>query len=693
MREPTTNHGAQRVFSPAAVALWLVAACSSSSPGATLAAGGSGKTGSGGSQPGGGAFGVGGGNGGASGGGGTAGVSGEDGSAAAGGRGTGGVGAAGRTSAGGTVGQGGGGAGGGSARGGSNGAGGALGSGGALSTGGTGPSGDAAIGSGGGTGSGGVSALGGAAAGGAARAGGTSGQGGATGRGGASGAGGTTITGPALAFPGAQGFGKKATGGRNGVVFHVTNLNDSGAGTFRDAVSTSNRIIVFDVGGYIQLKTAVGTKSNLTIAGQTAPGGGIGFRGGEISFANQSNIIMRHVRIRPGSETESTEDDALSLYLASTVIVDHSSMEFGPWNNIDGVGDTDKALVTDVTFQDSLIADPTGQQFGAHCESVGSDWAFYRNIFANSHNRNPLAKINNVFVNNLLYNYEAGYTTHTSTAFKHDLVNNYFVMGPSSGDTDNTWFQIDKNQSMYYSGNLKDSNKNGTLDGSTTTPYWYQGEGTVLSKPWSTETTASTPLDTPSAARVAMSRAGALPRDPIDALIIGQALSLGKGAAGGGAGSAGTIYTSQSQTGLDNNGYGTIAGGTKPADSDNDGMPDPWEIATGSDPKKDDAMTKASDGYALVEHYINWLAEPHASTTAGTSVDVDLAGLAEGFRTVSPTYTVSSAQNGTADLQADKHTARFQPSADFQGLASFSFTVTGSDNTKYTNSVAVLVAP
>jgi pectate lyase len=125
-----------------------------------------------------------------------------------------------------------------------------------------------------------------------------------------------------LAFPEAQGFGKKSTGARNGAVYHVTNLNDSGAGSFRDAVSASNRFVVFDVGGYIQLKTAVGTKSDLTIAGQTAPGGGIGFRGGEISFANQSNIIMRHVRIRPGSETASTDDDALSLYLAHSVIVD-----------------------------------------------------------------------------------------------------------------------------------------------------------------------------------------------------------------------------------------------------------------------------------------------------------------------------------------------------------------------------------
>ncbi|WNG26840.1 hypothetical protein F0U62_24590 [Cystobacter fuscus] len=500
-----------------------------------------------------------------------------------------------------------------------------------------------------------------------------------------------------LAFPGAQGFGKNATGGRNGTVYHVTNLNDSGAGSFRDAVSSSNRIVVFDVGGYIQLETAVSVKSNITIAGQTAPGEGIGFRGGEISFAKSSNIICRYLRVRPGSETASTTDDALSLYRARNVMIDHSSFEFGPWNNIDGVSDDwQNAPVTDITIQDSLIANPTGQQFGAHTESVSSQWAWYRNIFANSHNRNPLAKINTVFVNNLIYNYSAAYTTHTSTNFKHDILNNYFVFGPASTGTDNTWFQVDKNQSIYYQGNLKDTNRNGKLDGATTTPYWYQGPGTVLSSPWSSETTATAPLDTTSAARVAISMAGPLPRDPVDALLISQVSKLGSGTTGTGANTAGPdggLYTSQAQTGLPNNGYGSIAGGSRPTDTDNDGMPDTWEMATGSQPNVNDAMTKAADGYALIERYINWLAEPHASTTAGAAVNIDLSAWSAGFLSVSPTYTVTAAKNGTVTLQSDGHTARLQPASGFRGLSSFTFTVKGSDGSAYTKEVVVLVAP
>jgi hypothetical protein len=674
-------------FLTAAISAVVLASCSSGATGTAAGAGGSGQAGAG---PGAG------GNPSSGGADGTGGVTAAGGDASTGdAAGGGGTGSGGVTGAGGASASGGAQATGGSrASGGATGPdgattapGGATGAGGATSRGGSSGSGGAI---------GGATGAGGAVTGGATSAGGSTAGGGTTGTGGVVGTGGTTVsTGPALAFPGAQGFGKKATGGRNGVVYHVTNLNDSGAGSFRDAVSVANRIIVFDVGGYIQLKTAVGTKGNLTIAGQTAPGEGIGFRGGEISFANQTDIIMRHVRIRPGSETESTDDDALSLYSSGNVIIDHASLEFAPWNNIDGVGTTDDP-VTDVTFQDTLVADPTGQQFGAHTESVGGNWSWYRSIFANSHNRNPLAKVNNVFVNNLLYNCSAGYTTHTSTSFKHDILNNYFVFGPASTGTDNTWYQIDLNQSIYYSGNLKDSNLNGTLDGATTTPYWYQGTGTVLSSPWSSETTAYPTLDAPSAARAAISRAGTLPRDAMDALIISQIMTLGKGTTGSGAGTVGPdggLYTSQAETGLPNNGYGSITGGTRPTDTDNDGMPDVWESATGSDPAKDDAMTKAADGYALVERYINWLAEPHATSAAGAAVNVDLAAYGTGFGGAAATYAVAGGQNGAVTLGSDKHTATFQPTAGFKGLGSFTFTVTAADGSKYSDDLVVLVTP
>jgi hypothetical protein len=252
------------------------------------------------------------------------------------------------------------------------------------------------------------------------------------------------------------------------------------------------------------------------------------------------------------------------------------------------------------------------------------------------------------------------------------------------------------NQSIYYAGNLKDTNLNGALDGATTTPFWYQGPGTILSAPWSSPTLASPPHDTQSAYRIAVSFAGTLPRDPLDALIISQVRTLGMGTTGTGAntaGPAGGLYTSQTETGLSDNGYGAIAGGTNPSDTDNDGMPDFWEQTNGSNPAVDDAMKKAPDGYALIERYLNWLAEPRALTKSNASVDVDLASYALGFSDVSPFFTVSKSGCGSVQLLGDGHSARFTPAAGFVGMASFTFTVTGTDGSAYTARVAVAVQP
>ncbi|HAJ80364.1 MAG TPA: hypothetical protein DCO75_11405 [Fibrobacteres bacterium] len=499
-----------------------------------------------------------------------------------------------------------------------------------------------------------------------------------------------------LAFPGALGFGAYASGGRGGSVYHVTNLNDTGAGSFRASVSGSNRIVVFDVGGYIKLSSAVSVSSNITIAGQTAPGGGIGFMGGEISFAKKSNIICRYIRVVPGSLTESDEDDALSLYLAQNVILDHCSFEFAPWNNVDGVGNNnDSQAVTNITFQYCLNADPTGQQFGAHCESVISNWAWFFNIFANSHNRNPLAKTNDVFMNNVLYNCSAGYTTHTSTAFKHDIINNYFILGPACTGTDNTWYQIDKNQSIYCSGNIKDSDKDGVLDGDTTTPYWYQGTGTVLASPWSTLSSSVTKYTARTGYRIAVSMAGTRPLDQLDSLIVNQIRTLGSGTTGYTTGTSGpdeNYYTSQSQTGLGNSGYGTIASGVKDTDTDNDGMPDYWEKTMDLNISTNDAMTKDAAGYANIENYMNLLGGFHGKTTSGNFVTINLLAYTGGFSDASPTYTVSNAVNGAAAMSGT-NSAKFTPASGFHGIGSFDFTVTGTDGASFTSTVKIAVVP
>jgi hypothetical protein len=345
---------------------------------------------------------------------------------------------------------------------------------------------------------------------------------------------------PALAFPGAVGFGSGATGGAGGSTYHVTNLADSGTGSFRDAVSASHRIVVFDVGGYIQLSSAVSAKSDLTIEGQTAPGGGIGIMAREVSFDGASNDIVQDVRFRQGTLDPDSSKSGINLLNSSDMIFDHVSIEFAQWNNIDSVG------ARDITVQDSIIADPIGQQFAAHTETGPYTW--YDDLFANAHNRNPLAKANTQFINNVVYDFQAGYTAGNSSGhFSHDVIGNYFISGPRTTNSANAYYQMN-NQSVYSSGNEIDGNKDGTLNGS---PLGVGGGATALSAPWSA-TTASIPATTAAAAYAhVIAGAGASPRDQVDTQVIANVTSLG---------TAGNLWTTQTATGLGNDGYGTITG-------------------------------------------------------------------------------------------------------------------------------------
>jgi hypothetical protein len=259
-------------------------------------------------------------------------------------------------------------------------------------------------------------------------------------------------------------------------------------------------------------------------------------------------------------------------------------------------------------------------------------------------------------------------------------VNNYFVYGPKGS---NPWFQVDKNQSIYASGNMIDTDRDGKLNGGPSSIYYYQGVGEELAKPWSELTTSGPMLTAASAWRYVNSQSGVLPYDDIDSLIWHQVGTLGK---------EGALVKSVGAMGIKtNNGWGEVIAGEAAADSDKDGMPDYFEDAMGYDKSKDDAMTKESDGYVRIEKYINWLGASHMRIADETSHDFDLRTITRGFKDVSPTYSVSAAENGTVELAGDGYTARFAPKANFSGLASFKYTVKGNDNTEYTGRVEVLV--
>ena len=192
------------------------------------------------------------------------------------------------------------------------------------------------------------------------------------------------------AFPGAEGYGKYTTGGRDGELYIVTNLNDSGPGSLRDAVSESNRFVVFEVSGNIKLDSPLRIRGdNITIAGQTAPGDGITITN-HSTYIEGNNTIIRYMRLRMGDQTESMAD-ALSVRNRQDLIIDHSSMSW----SIDEVASIYD--MKNVTLQHSVVAEAlhmTDHDKGRH--GFGGIWgantSYINNIIAHNSSRNPRFK-------------------------------------------------------------------------------------------------------------------------------------------------------------------------------------------------------------------------------------------------------------------------------------------------------------
>jgi autotransporter-associated beta strand protein len=479
------------------------------------------------------------------------------------------------------------------------------------------------------------------------------------------------------AFGEAEGFGAVSTGARNAAsptIYHVTNLNDSGAGSFRDAVSADNRIIVFDVGGYIHLTSAVSARSNLTILGQTAPGDGIGIYGAEVSFFGRTNDIVRYVRFRdttldPGynpSGTSSSSSNCINIGSSSNMIFDHVSCEFAPYNNIDAAG------APNLTFQNSLVAAPiASQRFNFHWESGGNNdigfgnGTFVNNVFVDGHNRSILAKGHTQFVNNTNYNYQAAFTAGDSAGFfKYDVIGNYFITGPSTTSASNDYYQVNSNQSAYATGNLRDSDNNGALGGSGSNTL---DSAIVLASPWSSTTTQLPQLSAAASYAWNIAHSGvSIQHDPstyavspgydaVDAYMIGEVTTLG---------TAGHLWTSQTETGLSNGGLGTLNTGTRPTDTDNDGIPNTWEAAHGMNPNSaSDALALNPLGYRMIEQYANELTRTTSDTRAWSAATGSWATTANWTGSVAPNpfeyaqVRGSGATNGGVTISSGTATA------------------------------------
>lgn len=239
-----------------------------------------------------------------------------------------------------------------------------------------------------------------------------------------------------LAFPGAVGAGKYATGGRGGEVYHVTNLNDSGEGSFRDAVSKSGRIVVFDVSGTIELKGNILCQSNVTIAGQTAPGGsGITLKNYKLGMSGD-NIICRFISSRPGPyASTSSGNDAWGGAKGSNSIIDHCSMG---WTTDEQWGLYSANEYYTVQYSVLGPADSWGgHSKGLHGFGImmGKGYlTFDHNLIIHNVSRNFRGKVEGQetadFTNNIIYDW--GYQTAYGTIGHLNYVNNTLKAGNST---------------------------------------------------------------------------------------------------------------------------------------------------------------------------------------------------------------------------------------------------------------------
>ena len=206
------------------------------------------------------------------------------------------------------------------------------------------------------------------------------------------------------AFPGAEGFGGYAKGGRGGDVYIVTNLNTSGAGSFADAIATvptAGRTIVFAVSGHIHVNKTELSKSKVTIAGQTAPGDGIGFKDGTFIISGD-DIVIRHARFRYGKKAAG--GDCIDLSSGTlNAILDQVSIQFSTDENISSFNSPPENL----TMQWALNG------WGLESHSCGGLWdqnhaSAHHSLWAHNHTRNPKARPNGLleWVNNVTYDWD-----------------------------------------------------------------------------------------------------------------------------------------------------------------------------------------------------------------------------------------------------------------------------------------------
>lgn len=424
------------------------------------------------------------------------------------------------------------------------------------------------------------------------------------------------------AFPGAEGGGALASGGRGGKVFTVTNLNDDGPGSLREAIKVEEpRIIVFATSGTIELKSTLRIKhGNLTIAGQSAPGGGICLKNYGVDFSDTSNVIIRHLRVRPG-DGAMVELDAMGGRNCENVIVDHCSASWSVDETL-SIYNSKKITVQWCIVSESLFK--SSHHKGEHGYGGiwgGTDSTWHHNLIANHTSRNPRFsrdEQNIDFRNNLIYNwgFNSAYGGENCTV---NIINNYYQPGPATQERyasrildseakGSRWFVLGN----YVAG--RDDINEDNWQGGVQEPWGKEAELRVKKSFPAAHTTTQSAVE----ARESILRlAGAtLPRrDAVDQRI-SQETRDGKS-------TAGKSYITGSNGIIDHpeevGGWPILDAGQAQPDTDRDGMPDAWEAKHQLDPKSasDGPTDLDNDGYTNVEEFLNAtnpnVAEPNTS--------------------------------------------------------------------------------
>jgi pectate lyase len=436
------------------------------------------------------------------------------------------------------------------------------------------------------------------------------------------------------AFPGAEGFGAYAKGGRGGAVYVVTTLDDYHPGQGPREAETRNetgevirpaqpaveaespipgslraglnaegpRTVVFAVGGTIELKAPLSIREPfLTLAGQSAPGGGICLKNFGLSISNTHDVVIRYLRIRPGDE-ERLALDALSIGGCQNVVIDHCSASWG----IDETLSVSGAGSNNVTVQWCFITEslldshhPKGRHGMGSLLRTNGDVSFHHNLFAHHNSRSPRPgtygedrSILLDFRNNAIYNWGATPGYSAADPVRMNYVGNYLKPGPSSRKREKAFYIGGDTTLIFAKANL-------LVDGDRRIEGGWEliADGSEVNRTDEPYPMGAIETESPEAAMNAVLAHGgaSLPiRDAVDERIVTEVRT-----------GAGTIVNSQTEVG----GWPNLDTGEAAVDTDADGMPGAWEAEHGLNPSDgtDHAGDSDGDGYSNLEEYLNGL--------------------------------------------------------------------------------------